>query len=387
MAGAAETIAYLPRCDLGIVLVDAASTLTKEDLQVIHVIYTAGASAMVLLSKADLLHATDRERTLDYVRKQIRAEVNVEPSVHPVSVVGPEASLCDQWCESQLRPMLDAHRELAAASLKRKIGGLREALLVTLKKRAEGTTAPSEEINPSRLQETEQALRGSAQMLEVARGEADDLARNVRELEDRLIETAADEIAALWLRRDSTAVDPAETFSTTATRLVAEQSAKSRPHTERVRAQLAEILQSAVEIIPSAKSAFQELPTPTGLPLPDPSAVAQKLTLRRPAILALFGRVALRHHLRTKLGEQVGPEHYDFLGLYRQRLSLWAKETFAAVETAFSASAEILCAQLAQRSPAPPAESADARECLRRDISLLESWEHRPATAEPVSTR
>ena len=30
--GAAETMAYLPRCDLGIVLVDAASILNREDM-------------------------------------------------------------------------------------------------------------------------------------------------------------------------------------------------------------------------------------------------------------------------------------------------------------------------------------------------------------------
>ena len=56
-AGAEETVAYLPRCDLGIVLVDAASTLTHEDLAIVQALYQSGAQAMVLVSKADLLGA------------------------------------------------------------------------------------------------------------------------------------------------------------------------------------------------------------------------------------------------------------------------------------------------------------------------------------------
>ena len=35
-SGAAETLAYLPRCDLGVVLIDAASTLSPEDLRTIE---------------------------------------------------------------------------------------------------------------------------------------------------------------------------------------------------------------------------------------------------------------------------------------------------------------------------------------------------------------
>ena len=38
-AGAEETMAYLPRCDLGIVLVDAGSTITHEDLNIVQALY------------------------------------------------------------------------------------------------------------------------------------------------------------------------------------------------------------------------------------------------------------------------------------------------------------------------------------------------------------
>ncbi|MGH9594913.1 MAG: dynamin family protein, partial [Bryobacteraceae bacterium] len=53
-SGAAETLAYLPKCDLGVVLIDAGSTLTRDDIQTIQSLYQATVPATVLLSKADL---------------------------------------------------------------------------------------------------------------------------------------------------------------------------------------------------------------------------------------------------------------------------------------------------------------------------------------------
>ncbi len=66
-SGAAEAIAYLPRCDLGIVLIDAASTLNQDDVALLRTLYEAGIPAMVLLSKADLLATSDRAKMATYI--------------------------------------------------------------------------------------------------------------------------------------------------------------------------------------------------------------------------------------------------------------------------------------------------------------------------------
>ena len=78
--GAAETLAYLPRCDLGVVLIDAGSTLTPDDLQTIQILYDAAIPATVLLSKADLLTAQEQSRVIEYVKDHIRKELNVDLS-------------------------------------------------------------------------------------------------------------------------------------------------------------------------------------------------------------------------------------------------------------------------------------------------------------------
>jgi hypothetical protein len=113
VAGAEETIAYLPRCDLGIVLIDASAGLTPDDLIVVQALYQAGVSAMVLISKADLFGVADREQMIGYVKANLRSELRVEASVYAVSVFGADAALCDAWFESELRPFLAQHHELA----------------------------------------------------------------------------------------------------------------------------------------------------------------------------------------------------------------------------------------------------------------------------------
>ena len=69
--GAAETLAYLPRCDLGVVLIDAGSTLTEEDVRTIRALQEAAIPAHILLSKADLLDRPDCEKTIGYIRQHI----------------------------------------------------------------------------------------------------------------------------------------------------------------------------------------------------------------------------------------------------------------------------------------------------------------------------
>lgn len=94
-SGSAETFAYLPRCDLSVVLIDAGSTLNQEDLSLLRDLYEAGIPAQVLLSKADLLTAEDRQQVLQYIGNQLRRELDLDMPVHPVSVVGKDAALLD----------------------------------------------------------------------------------------------------------------------------------------------------------------------------------------------------------------------------------------------------------------------------------------------------
>ena len=233
------------------------------------------------------------------------------------------------------------------------------------------------------MQEIERELRNVPQMLESARHEAAEQARNLRNAETLVIETAADELVANWLGSDSLNLSPAEKFAATLARLMAEEAAKVRERAEQTRSRLTELLQTATRLLPSAKPAIQELPGAAGLPLPDASALTGKVNLRPPRTARLLGRTVLRHNLQKQLSEQAGLALRDFLTQYSQRLAQWAKSAFADLEAAFTANAGILQAQLARRKPA---ETGPADGELQEDIRLLEQWERRKTPAlEPVS--
>jgi GTP-binding protein EngB required for normal cell division len=134
-AGAAETLAYLPRCDLGVVLIDAGSTLTEDDLSTIRTLYEAGIPASILLSKSDLLAPEDRRQSQSYISDQIHRQLGLNLSIHPASVQSSHEFLLEDWFGEVILPLYDRHQELMRESLLRKSGSLREAVETALKTR------------------------------------------------------------------------------------------------------------------------------------------------------------------------------------------------------------------------------------------------------------
>jgi GTP-binding protein EngB required for normal cell division len=160
-SGAAETRAYLPQCDLGVVLINAGSTLSEEDLATIQSLYEAGVPASVLLSKADLLAPPDRESALSYIAEQIRQHLDLALTVRPVSIVGEAEALLDAWFEEEIAPLYARHQQLAEESVRRKIAALRESVEAALRSkldRAEGIPTSDQEA----LRQVEKELRRSA---------------------------------------------------------------------------------------------------------------------------------------------------------------------------------------------------------------------------------
>lgn len=130
--GAAETLAYLPSCDLALLLIDAGATLNEEDIGTLRLLYEAGIPALVLLSKADLLAEGDLHRAIRYIQEHIKRDLNLDVTVHPVSALDRYSILLDQFFERELFPRFEQARSLRAASVARKIGSLREAVVAAI---------------------------------------------------------------------------------------------------------------------------------------------------------------------------------------------------------------------------------------------------------------
>jgi GTPase Era involved in 16S rRNA processing len=364
-AGAEETIAYLPRCDLGIVLIDASAGLTPDDLIVVQALYQAGASAIILISKADLFSAPDREQMIAYVKANLRSELRVEPSVHAVSVSGADAALCDAWFESELRPFLAQHHELAITSQKRKIGALREAVIGALERRLQVVSEAISEKSATLPEKATEALRNGDRILERAQGESFFLTQKIAKMHRAIIDIAAERIATAFCEADD--VDAPSIFGETLTSLIAEPVAATLRSIEQTRGALAEAMQIAASA--SGRESPDELPKPTGMPMVDVNEISQKITVEKPRALSLLGKSALAWHVQRKLETEYDRALLEFLSLYANRLRRWMEQSINALRNAFTEFADIHRAHF-EVAPAP----SDTSE-IQRDLWILREWD------------
>jgi len=365
VAGAEETIAYLPRCDLGIVLVDAASTLTHEDLVVVEALYRSGATAMVLLSKADLLTPVEREHAAEYVRRQLQEQARLDLPVHLVSVRGVDVALCEHWFADELQPVLARHKELAAVALKRKIGGLREAVAGALQRRLQAQSdAEFPEDGPHR-EAALQALRDADTLLEAAESNAQDAACDMTALVAPILDGVAQQLAD---GDNGARADAAAIFTAAASQQINNATGPLRQQLDQLRSRLADALQSAEEV---TAQVFDELPVLTGMPGVDLAPVLAGLNGLTPPLPVRWNASLRRHWLRRRLGEHVEHELGEALNRYGQRLRHWARETVAGLRDAFTNRADVC---RAQAGLAPEAAATDAAS-IEADVRTLQDWE------------
>ncbi|MDE2149461.1 MAG: dynamin family protein [Gammaproteobacteria bacterium] len=146
-AGARAGRALLPRCDLGLVLVDAGSAPTAEDFELLRTLEDAGIDARLILSKADLLDDAERKHALAYLREQAAARLRQPVPVEAVSVRPGSAVPVQAWLREVLQPLAGQARARARASARRKAAALRANTVAALEA-LRGATAP-ERATPS----------------------------------------------------------------------------------------------------------------------------------------------------------------------------------------------------------------------------------------------
>lgn len=157
--GAAETLAYLPSCDLALLLIDAGSTLTDEDIATLRIIKEAAIPSMVLLSKCDLLNVQDVDATTEYVEHQLSQHLGKETPVFPVSSIPSQSTALDEFFEKRLRPKIQQAEELKAESIRRKLDRLRSDVIVSLETRLNHKENRATDIGQARVRELETSLR------------------------------------------------------------------------------------------------------------------------------------------------------------------------------------------------------------------------------------
>jgi GTP-binding protein EngB required for normal cell division len=348
-AGTAESLAYLPRCDLGIMLVDASSTLIQEDIALVNALYQAGADVMVLLSKADTLSAEDHERAMAYAGTQLQSNIDIEVPVYLVSVKGENARLCDRWFDEVLVPKLQEHRSLAAASFHRKVGALRESVVAALKKRAvRGSHLPARSTNS--FEETNRSLSVALMRLDAARRESVNAIEQPEKLSAELLDRIADDIAAYWKGNPDSDGDAAQIATVTIRRFVGDIAAGVAKSVLNIRSLLADALKHASGTTAPIDGQITDLPSPSGMPAMDASETSARLHVHRSA-LGFLSTGVVSHGIRKQLETSIATDLQSALYRYGKRLDEWRSRSLRELRQAFTASADLYRAWPDQDQP------------------------------------
>ena len=378
--GAAETMAYLPACDLAILLIDAGTALNDEDIGTLRLLYEGGIPAIVLLSKADLLTEDDLGRVAGYIETQIQSELGLNIHVQPVSALPDHSGLLDRFFEAELLPRFNQARNLRESSVARKIGALRESVIAALEtslqsgKRETLPALDAQEME-ARLRHIsgeigEQCIRLNRAFLDMG-GHSDVILMELAEMaaaricsgannqidSSVLVEWACDVIQKhvdrFLLRTRDTAHDAVEGL-----REIADKIARSDMPS-----------QEEVDLLLRDAPRFEMASTPHPV-----GAVFWGWLGRRTAFsLAQRG-------LRQSFGDQFKDEMHR----YAQALTQWSEHTTRRVQVLLSSYADAYRAQL-NRMRGLSADGATSPE-LESDLSLLLKW-NRKANTEAAHAR
>ncbi len=347
-SGAAETLAYLPKCDLGVVLIDAGSTLTTDDLQTIIALERAAIPVNVLLSKADVLGADDRARIIGYVKEHIASECNLDLPVHPVSVLPSCKEMLDQWFENQIVPLYARSQELRAASLRRKIGALRDSVVTVLEARLR-KRGPAPTESKERARAAEVLLRRATGQIEETRSLCNGLVQEGGASLPEAIDKAAKRLLDLWSKSADTEVIPEQLARDSITESVQLQVRKVQVPLTVLASRLGDDLrQCAASLgLPDVPGEGEFRSVIRGAPIFE--TTTSSLVVSRPVIAALLGRRMAERQLAARISRQLEQPFHTGMEAYWELVRAWAGSMIAQLRTKFETYAESYRAQAEQR--------------------------------------
>jgi len=121
-SGPAQAFAWLPRCDLGLVLIQAGSPVGREELALVSGLAHAGIACRVLLSKVDLLSDIERERAVAYVGDELNGiQGGAGPAVRAVSTRPEGVADLDAFRRDVLEPLARDHARVAQEALRARL--------------------------------------------------------------------------------------------------------------------------------------------------------------------------------------------------------------------------------------------------------------------------
>jgi len=376
-AGAAQTLEYLPRCDLGIQLIEAAGALTREDLAVARAILDGGSDLLIVLSKADRLSSAELAQAESYIAQSFSEALGVAVSVRPISTLKTHVALASDWFTKEVAPRLTSYRENAAVLLKRKVGVLCETVSAILSVRLNvGSDPPLDRPGARAGNEEVAQIRAD---IERSRSELLTSTERVRDCTSWLAAGVAQELAKLWLEDRASHSAAAAALRSAIARRAAEIGDVIAGGLRECAGRLQQVLAKR----PPDMQTAEEFPQPRGRPIYDSDSIPLLATyarpwwtfgLRRLLLSAARGRIDVR--TRAALREQ--------LSVYSTALHLWGvrylDELARHLENAWAGQ------EGAHRFRSISPLGVDAARAMQRDLTLLQRWPAREAQSHDSPT-
>lgn len=377
--GAAETLAYLPRCDLGVVLIDAGSTLTPDDLQTIQILYDAAIPATVLLSKADLLTLEDRSRVIGYVKDHIKEELNLDLAVRAVSVMAGSKDLVAQWFEEDIAPLYSQRQELKLRSIRRKLGALRQSVEMALRTRLRR----KDQISPKKVEQlrvVEAELRQASGRLEEMKKTARGVANDLEYSSTRTLRFAAATVVESWSKQGAGDEAVSGIVRNAVTWTVQEQTESLRRRMDAMAHKLHETLRATAKVleVEDVPGEQEFAGVVREMPAFDPGELNIHLT--RPFLFSLLGGNLSRSIVTKRLAGTMGGQLAKSLSAYHALLYDWSERTLAQIQRRFDAYANGYRAQV-ERLVGDHVSPAEQESTIRRDLEGLEGVRSEPTVA------
>jgi GTP-binding protein EngB required for normal cell division len=372
--GAAETLAYLPSCDLALLLIDAGASLNEEDIGTLRLLYEAGIPALILLSKSDLLAQEDLHRAISYIEETITRELGVATTVHPVSAMRTESVPLDQFFERQLLPRFAQARSLREASIARKIGTMREAIIAALDSNLhrEMRVGPHARAGTADLESVLRVVTGEVGEQRMA---LDHVFRSLGDTLNIVLETVTKEAVA-WVRNTSDSQVPSLQLSEWIHEAVGELIQPSMQRLRHVGQRAVNQLQKVAgemgrSDFPSHEdfaAILRDMPRFELATLPDSIPVGP---------WRVWGQRILRSRVQTRLNKSIGSHLKEELHLYGIALSQWSEQIVRKLEVLVNSYADAYRTQIHRIDGTSDAVANPVQ--LQADLELLKNW--RPVSA------
>jgi GTP-binding protein EngB required for normal cell division len=366
--GAAETLAYLPVCDLALLLIDAGTTLNEEDIGTLRLLYEAGIPALVLLSKSDLMAEGDLHRAVAYIEQQLDRELGITIRVHAVSSVPAARVLLDHFFERELLPRFEEAQSLREASVARKIGALRDSVIAALDTTLD--RGKREGSQPSVPPELEARLRLITGEIGELGTQLDHAWLELGESPQSVIDRSVDRAVA-WVRSDPkrqiAALQLSEWIHDVVQGLLNPRLEQMRTAMERAIGVLQDVAKGLGNIeapsVQDVENVLREVPRFELAVLPAETTAGRWKWL---------GDGVVRSAIRSSLLKSIGPMLKEELHLYGYALRQWSDQAIRKMEMAVNSYADAYRAQIHRISGFSDG-TVDAAQ-LRSDLHLLRNW-------------